>query len=52
MTFTLGQACGILIIGMVLGFLMGVLLMACCCVSSRVARPGETVDGLSLNDRL
>ena len=49
---TIGAGCVLLIIGLVLGFLMGALLMACCCVSSRAVRPGESVDGLNFNDRL
>lgn len=52
MTFTLSQACGILVLGMFLGCLIGVVAMACCCVSSRENRRDDPLAGLNLNDRL
>jgi len=52
MTFTLSQACGILVLGMFLGCLIGVVAMACCYVSSRENRRDDPLAGLNLNDRL
>jgi len=49
---TIGAGCVLLIIGMVIGCPMGALLMAYCYASSRAVRPGETVDGLTANDRI
>ena len=41
MTFTLGQACGLLVLGLVIGAFIGAFAMALCCMSSRESRRGE-----------